>query len=97
MSLSSLVILAFALSFGSAQFAHAERATKGKLSSLTTMWAALHFNGSEKTADTSPWPAAKKIETKFKFDTQPAQLQFRKGNKLVFSLSPAGLSFDASF
>ncbi len=97
MSFCSLVILVTALTLSFANTAHAERSSAGKLAQLSHMWAALHLSPKDKQSDTSAWPEHRKIKTQFHIETQAAQFRIRKGNKLVFTLSPAGLSFNASF
>ncbi|MEX1666200.1 hypothetical protein [Zhongshania arctica] len=75
----------------------AERHQDTPAHALMTMWSSWIQEIKPQSKANAAWPETRKIDTRFHIDTQPAELNLRKGDKVVFTISPAGMSLSSRF
>lgn len=75
----------------------AERHQETAAHALMTMWSSWIQEIKPKADANTAWPEVRKIDARFHIQTQPAQLNLRKGDKVVFTISPAGMSLSSRF
>ncbi|MFT5889735.1 MAG: hypothetical protein ACI9BO_002563 [Zhongshania sp.] len=97
MSLSSLAIIALPIMLLSANSSFADAEQDSKLSLIANIWSSLSNTLNNKQSNLGAWPAPILTATQFQIKTDAAELSFSRGDKVIFTLSPGGLSFNATF
>ncbi|MFT6551310.1 MAG: hypothetical protein ACJA1I_001349 [Zhongshania marina] len=67
-----------------------------KSHSLIAMWSSW-IKDLKPKAESSAWPELPKISTRFHIETQASQFKLRKGDKMVLTISPVGMSLNSRF
>jgi hypothetical protein len=75
----------------------AERHQETLAHALMTMWSSWIQEIKLQTKANTPWPETRKIDARFQIQTQAAQLNLRKSDKVVFTISPAGMLLSSRF
>lgn len=94
MGLIKIIALVSAVILNNSAFAEREHETKTQ--ALIAMWSSWVQDLKPKASETT-WPELRKIDTRFHIETLPAQLNVSKGDKVVFTINPAGISFSSKF
>ena len=94
--MSFIKIIAFISALIFNNNALAEGHQESKPHALIAMWTSW-IQDIKPKADESAWQELRKIDTRFQIQTQPAQLNLRKGERTVFTISPLGMSFSSKF
>lgn len=75
----------------------AERHQETPAHALMTMWSSWIQEIQPQAKANAAWPETRKIDARFQIQTQPARLNLRKGDKVIFTISPAGMSLSSRF
>ncbi|WP_269619390.1 hypothetical protein [Zhongshania sp. BJYM1] len=94
MGLIKIIAIVSALILNNSAFA--ERQQETKTQALIAMWSSW-VRDLKPIANDTAWPELRKIDARFHIETLPAQLNLSKGDRVIFTVSPVGMSFSSKF
>lgn len=94
MGLIKILTVISALTLGHSAIADTKQESKSH--SLIAMWSSW-IKDLKPKSDSSAWPELPKISTRFHIETQASQFKLRKGDKMVLTISPVGMSLNTRF